>query len=59
MANLFIYLLGAAIVAAGVGLGMFQLGVPPIWIGIAAAIIIGLGIMGGVRKTQEKSDPDS
>lgn len=59
MKNLIIYLFGALVVATGIGLGMHQLGVPPIWIGIMALVIIGFGIMGGVRKTQEKSDPDS
>ncbi len=44
-----LFLIGYVILALGVGLGLWHAGlldhVAPIWIGIAALVVVGLGIM--------------
>lgn len=52
------YLLGAIVLAAGLAFGAFQLGAPPIWIGIGALVVIGLGIMSAAAKTKRKDLPE-
>ena len=54
--NFALYMLGVLIVVGGLVYGASQLGIPSIWIGVGAAVIAGLGIMGGVVKTRQK-DP--
>ena len=49
-----IYLIGYLIFSAGVLVGMYLLHVPPKWIGVAALVLIGLGILSGVSKTRTK-----
>ncbi len=49
-----IYLIGYLIFAAGVLVGAYLLHVPPKWIGVAALVLIGLGILTGVSKTRTK-----
>lgn len=51
-----VYLVGVAIVAGGLGFGAYQLNIPNTWIGVGVAIVIGLGIMGGVTKTRRRDD---
>lgn len=52
------YLLGAIVLAAGLAFGAFQVGVPPIWIGIGALVVIGFGIMSAAAKTKRKDLPE-
>lgn len=54
MANLGIYLVGVLVVVCGAGYGAHLLGVSSTWIGVGAAIVVGLGIMGAVSKTQKR-----
>ena len=50
-----IYILGAAVVAAGVIYGMSTLGVPQVWLVVAGLIIGGLGLMGAAKSTGGKT----
>lgn len=55
MSNFAVYMAGIIIVAGAVGYGAYAIGVPPIWIGVCAAIIIGFGLMGAAKKTHGQS----
>ncbi|GAB3671946.1 hypothetical protein [Salinisphaera aquimarina] len=55
MSNFAIYMIGVIVVVAALGYGAFVLGVPPLWIGIGVAVIVGCGLMGAVKKTREPS----
>lgn len=56
MSTFGIYMIGYVIFVIGVLAGAFLLGIPPTWIGVAALVLIGLGIAMGVGKTR-KADP--
>jgi hypothetical protein len=51
-----LYLLGFIIVIAGLAWGAVTLGVAPLWIGIGAVILLGIGIFSGASRTRQK-DP--
>lgn len=56
-----LYLIGAVLVILGGGYAAMMLGVPPLWIGIAAVIVLGFAIMSGVgsaRKPEESPTDD-
>lgn len=55
MSNFAIYMIGVIIVVGALAYGAFALSVPPIWIGVGVAVIIGFGLMGAVKKTREPS----
>ena len=61
MSNFAIYMIGSILVAGGIAFAAFQLGLDATWIWIIAVIVVGLGIMGGIKKTrkQESSDAES
>ena len=46
MNRIVIYIIGALLLTTGLGYAAHMMGVPPIYIGIGALIVIGLGIMG-------------
>ena len=48
------YLIGIAFVAGGLAWAAYKLGTSPIWISIGVIIILGIGIMAAVSKTQLK-----
>jgi hypothetical protein len=54
-----IYLAGFAILLIGVLWGMSIAGVPSIWIGITALILLGIGIISGVSRTRSKDPPEA
>lgn len=54
MSNLAIYLLGFALVIAGLAFAAFRLGVAPVWIGIGALVLIGIGVISAVGKTRRR-----
>ena len=54
--NFALYMIGVLIVVGGLAYGANQLGISSTWIVIGAAVLAGLGIMGGVVKTRQK-DP--
>jgi hypothetical protein len=57
MSNFAIYVIGFIILIAGVLFGGHQLGVPQVWLGVTAVILIGIGIISGVSKTRRREAP--
>lgn len=55
MSNFAVYMIGIIIVAGALAYGAYALSVPPIWIGVVAAVIIGCGLMGAAKKTRNES----
>jgi hypothetical protein len=53
-----LYLIGFVIVVAGVAWALSVAGIQPLYIVIAAVILIGLGIVTGVTRTRTK-DPSA
>jgi len=51
-----LYLVGFIVVIAGLVWGAVQLGIPGVWIGIGAVVLLGLGIVSGVARTRQR-DP--
>ena len=49
-----IYLIGFAILIAGIVWGMLEAGIPHTYIWITGLILLGIGIMNGVSKTRSK-----
>lgn len=61
MSSFGIYTAGYVILIIGLAIAAFLLGAPPVWIGVGALILIGIGIMSGVTKTRtptEDKTPD-
>ncbi len=58
MSSFGLYVLGFAVLLAGVGYAAFLLHVPHTWIIVGALIIIGIGIMSAVTRTKTR-DPSS
>lgn len=52
-----LYLLGFIIVIAGLAWGAVSVGVSPLWIGIGAMVLLGIGIFSGVTRTRQKDPP--
>ena len=52
-----LYLLGFIIVIAGLAWAAVTVGVSPLWIGIGALILLGIGIFSGVTRTRQKDPP--
>lgn len=52
-----LYLLGFALVIAGVSWGLSVAGMKPLYIVIAAVIMAGLAIVSGVTRTRVKDPP--
>lgn len=51
-----LYLLGFVILIGGVAWGLIVAGIPPLYVGIACVILLGIGILTGVTRTRPK-DP--
>jgi len=56
MSSFAIYLIGFLIFVCGLAYGAYLLGLPPVWIGVGAITLIGLGMVMGVGKTRQKDD---
>ena len=54
-----IYVIGFAIMIAGLAYGASRLGAPPVWIGIGVTVMAGLGILTGVTRTRRPDPPAS
>jgi len=54
MTNFFVYMIGVIVVVAAVAYGASVAGLGAVWVGVGAAILLGLGIMGAVVKTRQK-----
>jgi Mn2+/Fe2+ NRAMP family transporter len=52
-----VYLIGFIVVVIGLAIGANLLGAPPIWIGVGVIILVGIGILSAVKKTQAKTPP--
>jgi hypothetical protein len=57
MSSFAIYLIGFVIVIIGLAWGATLMGVPPIWIGVAVLVLIGIGVLSGVAKTKRPDPP--
>ena len=57
MSNFAKYLLGTLFVAGGLAWAAITLGVSLVWTGIGIIVIIGVGIMASVAKTQQRETP--
>ncbi|MGC1173905.1 hypothetical protein [Polaromonas sp.] len=51
-----LYMVGFAIFLAGLVWGAFEAGIPHVYIGIGALVILGIGIFSAVSRTRSK-DP--
>lgn len=47
-----VYFLGFILVIAGLAYAAITLGVPDVWVGIGAVILIGIGLMSTVKNTK-------
>jgi len=54
-----VYLIGFIVVVIGLAIGANLLGAPPMWIGVGVIILVGIGILSAVKKTQAKTPPPS
>jgi hypothetical protein len=57
MSNFALYVVGYLIVIAGLAYGAFLLGLPPVWIGVGAVVLAGIGIVTGVSRTRHRELP--
>ena len=57
MSNVTLYLLGFIVFIGGLAWGGYQLGVPQIWLGIGAVILLGIAIMTAVSNTRRRESP--
>ena len=54
MSTFSLYLVGFLVFTAGLAIAAYLLGVPAMWIGVGAIVLVGLGILTGVGKTRAK-----
>lgn len=57
MSSLAIYLLGIAVLVAGLAYGAHLGGLAPQWIGVGAIVLLGIGIVTAVSRTRSKDPP--
>jgi hypothetical protein len=50
------FLLGYTLFVIGVAIAAYLLGAPPLWIGVGALILVGIGIASGANRTK-RDDP--
>ena len=53
-----LYMIGLVLVVGGIAWGMVTAGVPHIYVGIVALIVLGAGVMSAVSRTRTK-DPSN
>jgi hypothetical protein len=51
--------IGFVILIVGLALAANMLGVPTVWIGIGAIVLIGIAVLSGVAKTRQRDRPDT
>jgi hypothetical protein len=51
------YLIGYIILVIGLAIAAFLLNLPPLWIGVGAIILIGIGILTATSRTKMKDPP--
>ncbi|HVR97523.1 MAG TPA: hypothetical protein VMW27_12975 [Thermoanaerobaculia bacterium] len=52
-----VYLIGFILVVVGLAYGASLAGVPPTWIGVGVIVLLGIGILSAVKRTQAKTPP--
>ncbi len=52
-----VYLIGFILVVVGLAFGANLAGVPPTWIGVGVIVLLGIGILSAVKRTQAKTPP--
>lgn len=57
MSSFAIYLIGTVVLILGLGYVAWMLHTPPHWIGAGAIVLLGLGILGGVKNTRRRDPP--
>jgi len=56
MSSFATYLIGFLILIIGLGAAAFYLNVPPLWIGIGAIVLVGIGVLSATSRTKMR-DP--
>lgn len=56
--NFFVYLIGFVIIIGGLAWAAFMAGAPPVWIAAGALVLLGIGILGAVKRTQARAIPE-
>jgi len=51
------YLIGYVILVIGLAIAAFLLNLPPVWIGVGAIVMIGIGILTATSRTKMKDPP--
>jgi hypothetical protein len=59
MSSFGLYVIGYVILIAGLAFGAHLLGVPDLWIGVGAIVMLGIGIVTGVARTRRPDTPPS
>jgi hypothetical protein len=59
MSSFGIYVIGFVILIVGLALAANMLGIPTVWIGIGAIVLIGIAVLSGVAKTRQRDRPDT
>lgn len=57
MSSFSTYLIGFIVLIIGLAVGAYLVGAPPLWIGVGAIILIGIGILSGTSHTKTKDPP--
>ncbi|KCZ52779.1 hypothetical protein [Hyphomonas pacifica] len=56
MSSFGLYIIGFIVLIAGLAYAAFLVGAPPVWIGVGAIVLVGIGIITGVGKTRQKDE---
>jgi len=57
MSSFSTYLIGFIVLIIGLSVAAYLLGAPPLWIGVGAIVLIGIGILSGTSRTKTKDPP--
>jgi len=57
MSSFSTYLIGFIVLIIGLAVAAYLLGAPPLWIGVGAIVLIGIGILTGTSRTKTKDPP--
>ncbi len=57
MSSFSTYLIGFIVLIIGLAVGAYLVGAPPLWIGVGAIVLIGIGILTGTSRTKTKDPP--
>ena len=57
MSSFSTYLIGFIVLIIGLSVAAYLLGAPPLWIGVGAIVLIGIGILSGTSRTKAKDPP--